>query len=60
VLCNVDDFGVLFPGIVDHTSELVNDTVQAGNIWQVGYIKVSDRSGNLFDKRYFLLAIFDD
>ena len=59
-LCNVDDFEVLFPDIVDYTSKLVDNTVQAGNIRQVGHIEVSNRSSNLFDKEYFLLAIFDD
>ena len=60
MLHNIDDFGVLFPGIVNYASKLIDNTVQAGNIQQVGHIEVSDRSDNLFDKRYFFLTIFDN
>jgi len=60
MLYNVDDLGVLFPSIVDRTSKLIDDSVQTGNIQQVGCIEISDRYSNLFDKGHFLLAIFDD
>jgi len=60
MLHNVDDLGVLFPSIVDCASKLIDDFVQTGNIQHVGYIEISDRYGNLFDKGHFLLAIFDD
>ena len=60
MLRNIDDLGVLFPSTVDYTSKLIDNSVQTGNIQQVGCIEISDRYGNLFDKGCFLLAIFDD
>jgi len=32
ILHNVDDLGVLFLSIVDHTSKLIDNSVQTGNI----------------------------
>jgi len=60
MLRNIDDLGVLFPNTVDCTSKLIDNSVQTGNIQQVGHIEISDRYGNLFDTECFLLAIFDD
>ena len=60
VLYNIDDLGVFFPSIVDYTSELIDNSVQTGYIWLVGYIEISDKYGNLFDKGHFLLTIFGD
>jgi len=60
MLCNINDFRVLFPSIVDHASKLIDDSVQTGNIQQVGHIEISNRYSDLFDEGHFLLAIFDD
>lgn len=60
MLQDIDDFRILFPSIVNHASELVNDSVQTGNIQQIRHIEISNGCSDLFDTRYFLLTVFND
>ena len=52
--------GILLPGAFDYINKLIDDVVQTGYVRQVGYMKISDRYGDIFNKGHLLFAIFDD